>query len=53
MNGLAAKGREGSLTQIEDCIMNRGSDYRVEVVIPSLYWTDASVGRVPQQRGWW
>ena len=30
-----------------------GSDYRVEIVIASLYWTDASVGRAQQQRGWW
>ncbi len=30
-----------------------GSDYRVEVVIASLYWTDASVGRMQQQKGWW
>jgi len=31
-----------------------GSDYRVEVVIASLYWTDASVGRSQTQRGsWW
>jgi len=31
-----------------------GSDYRVEIVIASLYWTDASVGRSQQQpRGWW
>ena len=29
-----------------------GADYRVEIVIASLYWTDASVGRVQQQRGW-
>ena len=31
-----------------------GSEYRVELVISSLYWTDASVGRVAQQRAsWW
>ena len=31
-----------------------GSDYRVEIVVVSLYWTDASVGRIqPQTRGWW
>ena len=30
-----------------------GSDYRVEIVIASLYWTDASVGRGQQQRGFW
>jgi len=31
-----------------------GSDYRVEIFIASLYWTDASVGRAQQQRGdWW
>jgi len=29
-----------------------GSDYRVEMVIASLYWTDASVGRLQQQKGW-
>jgi hypothetical protein len=30
------------------------SDYRVELVIASLYWTDASVGRLQQQKtGWW
>jgi hypothetical protein len=28
-----------------------GSDYRVEMVIASLYWTDTSVGRPQQQRG--
>jgi hypothetical protein len=27
-----------------------GSEYRVEIVIASLYWTDASVGRVQQQQ---
>jgi len=31
---------------------DHGSDYRVEMVIASLYWTDASVGRLQQQRGW-
>jgi len=30
-----------------------GGDYRVEMVVASLYWTDASVGRSQQQRGWW
>ena len=31
-----------------------GSEYRVEMVIANLYWTDASVGRGQQpQRGWW
>lgn len=31
-----------------------GSDYRVELVISSLYWTDSSVGRPAQNRtGWW
>jgi len=31
-----------------------GSDYRVEMLIANLYWTDASVGRSQhQQRGWW
>ena len=31
-----------------------GADYRCEVAIASLYWTDASVGRVgTQSRGWW
>jgi hypothetical protein len=30
------------------------SEYRVEVVVESLYWTDASVGRTAQQRrSWW
>ena len=30
-----------------------GSEYRVEIVLASLYWTDASAGRVQQQqRGW-
>jgi len=29
-------------------------EYRVEVVVVSLYWTDASVGRPAQQRrSWW
>lgn len=28
-------------------------DYRVEMVIASLYWTDSSVGRSAQQRGRW
>jgi hypothetical protein len=32
----------------------RGSDYRVEIVIASLYWTDGSVGRSERpQRFWW
>ena len=30
-----------------------GADYRVEIVIASMYWTDASVGRVQQRRGMW
>ena len=31
-----------------------GSEYRVEIVIASLYWTDASAGRAQQQqRGGW
>jgi hypothetical protein len=31
-----------------------GADYRVEMVIASLYWTDSSVGRLQRQRGsWW
>jgi hypothetical protein len=30
-----------------------GEDYRVEMVIASLYWTDSSVGRSAQQRGRW
>jgi hypothetical protein len=30
-----------------------GRDYRVEMVIASLYWTDSSVGRVSQARGRW
>jgi hypothetical protein len=30
-----------------------GEDYRVEMVIASLYWTDSSVGRVSQSRGRW
>ena len=31
-----------------------GSDYSVQIVIASLYWTDASAGRPQvQQRGWW
>jgi hypothetical protein len=31
-----------------------GADYRVEIVIASWYWTDASVGRAHPQRGvWW
>jgi hypothetical protein len=30
------------------------SDYRVEIVIANLYWTDSSVGRLqPLRRGWW
>lgn len=29
-----------------------GSDYRVVMVIPSLYWTDASVGRSQPQNRW-
>lgn len=33
---------------------DHGQDYRVEMVVVNLYWTDASVGRIPQQaRGWW
>ena len=28
-------------------------DYKVEIVVTSLYWTDASVGRpAPRSRGW-
>ena len=31
-----------------------GEEYRLEMVIAGLYWTDASVGRAqPQRRGWW
>lgn len=30
-----------------------GQDYRVEMVIASLYWTDSSVGRSVEQRGRW
>ena len=30
-----------------------GQDYRVEIVIPNLYWTDSSVGRSTHQRGRW
>ena len=30
-----------------------GEDYRVELAVSSLYWTDASVGRPAQGRGWW
>ena len=31
-----------------------GADYRVEMVIASMYWTDASAGRSPPaRRGWW
>jgi hypothetical protein len=31
-----------------------GPDYRVELIIASMYWTDASVGRSPSvRRGWW
>ena len=31
-----------------------GSDYRAEATVASLYWTDVSVGRLPQtQRGGW
>lgn len=31
-----------------------GADYRVEIAVVTLYWTDASVGRAqPQTRGWW
>jgi len=29
-----------------------GADYRVDVVIASLYWTDASVGRVQREGRW-
>jgi hypothetical protein len=30
-----------------------GGDWRVEVAVSSLYWTDASVGRSPQAKSWW
>jgi hypothetical protein len=30
-----------------------GPEYRVEIVIASLYWTDSSVGRPRQQKAWW
>ena len=30
-----------------------GADYRVEIFIASLYWTDSSVGRSQRQRNWW
>jgi len=29
-----------------------GSEYRVEVVVVGLYWTDASVGKAARQRNW-
>ena len=43
-----------SQTVVDDALRQweHGGDYRVEIVIASLYWTDASVGRLPQQRGW-
>jgi hypothetical protein len=30
-----------------------GADYRVEIGVASLYWTDASVGRPAGRRGMW
>lgn len=30
-----------------------GSEYDVKVLVVSLYWTDASVGRAPNIRRWW
>jgi hypothetical protein len=32
-----------------------GADYRAEVIVTSLYWTDPSVGRALQSQrgGWW
>lgn len=31
-----------------------GADYRVDIVVESLYWTDSSVGRLARSRsGWW
>ena len=30
-----------------------GSDYDVKILVVSLYWTDASVGRMPAARNWW
>jgi hypothetical protein len=31
-----------------------GAEYQVKVLVVSLYWTDASVGRAPAaRRGWW
>jgi hypothetical protein len=30
-----------------------GENYKVEIVIESLYWTDSSVGRAAQPRGRW
>ncbi|MDD5141166.1 MAG: hypothetical protein PHY43_13005 [Verrucomicrobiales bacterium] len=43
-----------SQTVVDDALRQweHGSDYHVEIVIASLYWTDASVGRSQQQRGW-
>jgi len=41
---------------VEDALRQweHGADYRIEIVVLNLYWTDASVGRAqPQQRGWW
>jgi hypothetical protein len=30
-----------------------GSEYEVKILVVSLYWTDASVGRTPTVRRWW
>jgi hypothetical protein len=41
---------------VDDALQHweHGPEYRVDVVVVALYWTDASVGRTTQpRRGWW
>jgi hypothetical protein len=67
--GLAAQGEQSPETDlklremahreaqpiVEDALKRweHGGDWRVEVAVSSLYWTDASVGRSAQGKSWW
>lgn len=56
MPQLRAKILTEAQAVVDDALRQweHGSEYRVEMVIANLYWTDASVGRTPpQRRGWW
>jgi hypothetical protein len=66
---LAAQGEQSPATDLKlreliratvqpivDAALKRwehGDDWRAEVMVSSLYWTDASVGRAAQGRSWW